>query len=92
MRPKFTQADAGKVICSAMWRGVFLMACQGISQAQIRLLFFLVIIQVMDKIVFCKDCSHKAGEHGVFGDSESTNESHPCMRSDCNCNNYVPSE
>jgi hypothetical protein len=48
-------------------------------------------IQVMDKVVFCKDCNHKAGEHGVF-DNSDTNEPHPCMRSDCGCNRYVPSE
>ncbi|MDP8907425.1 MAG: hypothetical protein M3M88_07885 [Thermoproteota archaeon] len=48
-------------------------------------------MQVMDKVVFCKDCNHKAGEHGVFEDSDA-NEPHPCMRSDCGCNRYVPSE
>jgi hypothetical protein len=48
-------------------------------------------IQVMDKVVFCKDCNHKAGEHGVFEDSDA-NGQHPCMRSDCGCNRYAPSE
>ena len=48
-------------------------------------------IHVMDKVVFCKDCNHKAGEHGVFEDSDA-NEPHPCMRSDCGCSRYVPSE
>ena len=46
-------------------------------------------IHVMDKVVFCKDCNHKAGEHGVFEDSDA-NEPHPCMRSDCGCNRYAP--
>jgi hypothetical protein len=45
----------------------------------------------MNKVVFCKDCNHKAGEHGVFVDSDA-NEPHQCMRADCNCNQYTPSE
>jgi len=31
-----------------------------------------------EQIAFCKDCSHKAGEHGVFEDSDA-NKPHKCM-------------
>ncbi|MBA3977912.1 MAG: hypothetical protein H0X50_06960 [Nitrosopumilus sp.] len=31
-----------------------------------------------EQIAFCKDCSHKAGEHGVFEDSDA-NKPHRCM-------------
>jgi hypothetical protein len=70
--------------------------CRGLfettkMQSQRRLLCLFGMTHIMDKVAFCKDCNHKAGEHGVFEDSDA-NEPHPCMRSDCNCNKYVPSE
>ncbi len=91
LRRKFTEAGTqAKLFFLLAGRGFFLWPSKGFA-IQIRLLCSLGIMPVMDKVVFCKDCNHKAGEHGVFEDSDA-NEPHPCMRSDCGCSRYVPSE
>ena len=82
--------ETGKIVYSTTWYGVFPMVLSGF--AGLNKAFMLSWhIHVMDKVVFCKDCNHKASEHGVFENSDA-NEPHPCMRSDCGCSRYVPSE